>query len=333
MNYVLGVDQGHTETRAAVADMEGNILGVGKTYGACHSLHGLDQAMGAVQEASQMALSQAGVSLRQLALMFCGLTGADWPDEYHLLETNVLSLGLCRDVYIKNDSIVALRGGTSASYGAIVIGGTGGNCAIRSPQGEEFIFHYYHDRDLQGGLGLGWRSLRAIYRAETGREPDTLLKPRVLAMMGLATVDDLLRADVEQRLSLDDVKHIAPLVFQAAYEGDRVACEIIRAFGEGLAELVIAGLRRFDMTRLDVEVVLSGSIFKATGNLVQEVMIAGIHLAAPNARLVNARYEPVVGAVLLGLEASGVQVDERVKRNIEGSSQALCLIRLPDQSS
>jgi N-acetylglucosamine kinase-like BadF-type ATPase len=290
----------------------------------------MPKAMNAIQAASQKALSQAGLAARDIAILFAGLTGVDWPDEYDLLETSVLSLRLSEEVRITNDTIVALRGGTSADYGAIVIAGTGSNCAIRSPKGEEFIYHFYHDYDLQGGIALGRRALNAIYRAETGREPPTVLTSRVLDMFGLSAVDDLLRADMERRLGKDDIKHIAPLVFQAACEGDRVACEIIRAFGEGMAELVTAGLKRYNMTGLDVEVVLSGNIFKGPGSLVQEVIIANIHMVAPKARLVNARYEPVVGAVLLGLEALGVEIDEIVRQNIERTSQKLDLIRVQE---
>lgn len=328
MRFILGVDQGYSQTRAAVCDTNGNILSVGKAYGACHSVHGMTKAMNAIKEASETALGQAGIQAEDIAILFCGLTCADWPDEYDLLEANVLSLGLCENVRIKNDSVVALRGGTEANYGATVIAGTGGNCAILSPGGEEFIYHCYHDEDLQGGIALGRRALKAIYRAETGREPATLLTSRVLDMFGLANVDTLLRVDVEHRLPLDRIKDIAPLVLQAAYEGDYVSCQIIKAFGEGLAEMVVTGLRRFEMTKMDVEVVLSGGIFKGPGMLVEEVIIASIHMAAPKARLVNARYEPVVGAVLLGLEESGVKVDNRVKRNVEKTSKRLALVRI-----
>ena len=328
MTYVLGIDQGHSGTRAALSDGEGRILAFGRANGACHSVHGMDVAMGAIRQAAQCVLDKTDLRADELGIIFCGLTGADWPDEYELLRIHLLSLALCENVRVKNDSIIALRGGTSANYGAIVVPGTGGNCAVRSPQGEEFIYHFYHDRDLQGGIALGGRALRAIYRVETGRERGTRLTERVLRMFGMANVDELLRADVEGRIGMDEVKEIAPLIFQASYEGDRVASEIIRAFGEGLAELVTAGLARFDMTGLEVEIVLSGSIFKGPGRLVEEVLTANIHMVAPRARLVSSRYEPVVGAVLLGLEELGVKVDRRVRDNIETSSQVLDLIRI-----
>ncbi len=328
MEYILGVDQGSTHTRAALCDLRGNILSVGRALGACHAFDGIDRAMSAVRAACEAALEQAGVAREAIAVLFDGCTGADWPDEYGLLERALLSLGLCPDVHVVNDTIIALRGGTEASYGAILIAGSGGDCAIISPGGEKLIYHYYHDDDLQGGSALGRRALNLIYRAETGREPATRLTGLVLAKFGMANVDALLRADVEHRLPAGEIKHIAPLIFQAACQGDYVACKILRAFGEGMAELVTAGLRRFDMAALDVDVVLSGSIFKGQGSLLQEVIAANVHMVAPKARLVNARYEPVVGALLLGLEAIGVKTDKTLRRSIEESSRRFHLVRV-----
>jgi N-acetylglucosamine kinase-like BadF-type ATPase len=269
------------------------------------------------------------VQAQQTSILFCGLTCADWADEYTLLRDNVRALGLCNDVRIANDSIIALRGGTSAPYGAIVIAGTGGNCAIRSPKGDEFIYGFYQEDDLQGASAIGRRAMQAIYRSETGREPATILTARILALFGLASVDDLLRADVEDRLEWERVSRIAPLVTQAAFEGDAVAAAILCAFGKGLAELVIAGLTRFSMSGMDVEVVLSGSVFKG-GSLIQEAMLAEFRAAPLKARLINARYEPVVGAALLGMESLGVNVGPEVARNVEQSSARLGLVRISE---
>ena len=55
-------------------------------------------------------------------------------------------------VFIVNDSIAALRGGTEKPYGAILVAGSGANCAVLAPDGRQFIYHYYHDNDFKVGL-------------------------------------------------------------------------------------------------------------------------------------------------------------------------------------
>lgn len=325
MQTIIGVDQGSSFTRAAVSTERGEILGVGITHGGYGSWHP-ERAMRAIREAVAQARQHAGLDATPAAVLVGGLTGADWPDEYEQLHGVVSALGLAQTVEIFNDSIVAMRGGTSQPYGVVVIAGTGGNCAVRAPDGTTFIYHYYIDDDLQGGGALGRRALRAIYRAESGREPPTILTREVLALMALPTVDALLRADVEGKLTRE-VKQIAPLIFAAAVVGDAVARQILCDFGAGLAELVVAGLRRMGMSEMAVEVVLSGSVFKGRGTLLEEVMARDIQRGAPLATLVPARYEPVVGAVLLGIERLGVTVDEPIRAAIEQSSQHWKLIR------
>jgi N-acetylglucosamine kinase-like BadF-type ATPase len=155
MGNILGIDQGSSHTRAAVCRQDGTIAGLGKSIGACHSVHGMQPAMRAIQEAAQAALHPAGLRPDEVGLVFGGLTGADWQDEYALLEENLRTLQLGGQVHVVNDSIIALRGGTQAPYGAIVIAGSGANCAVRSPDQREFIYHYYLEDDLQGGQALG----------------------------------------------------------------------------------------------------------------------------------------------------------------------------------
>lgn len=52
MKIVVGVDQGNTHTCAAVSDLQGRILGVGRSYGACHYHSGVEKAMAAIREAA-----------------------------------------------------------------------------------------------------------------------------------------------------------------------------------------------------------------------------------------------------------------------------------------
>jgi N-acetylglucosamine kinase-like BadF-type ATPase len=335
MTVILGIDQGSSATRAVICGLDGRLLGFGKAPGGYHLYTGMARAMAVVQEAAAAALAQAHArqeDIRQnvqmdFCLVFGGFTGADWADEYVLLQKNVSAALGIEEVYITNDSIIAMRGGSQHPYGAILIAGSGANCAIRSPDGREYIYGYYHDAHLQGGGALGRQALDAIYRAETGRKPATRLTGRVLTFYNLKNVDDLLRAEVEHRLPGAGPRDLAPLVFEEASQGDPAAARILQDFGQGCAELVVNGLERFAMTGLAVEVVLSGSIFKGKGSLLIDTLTRHIQQGAPQARLRSARYEPVVGAALLGLEKAGVAADQAVNSAIEETAQALGLVR------
>jgi|WetSurMetagenome_2_1015567.scaffolds.fasta_scaffold250468_1 N-acetylglucosamine kinase-like BadF-type ATPase len=327
--YLLGIDQGGSHTWAVAARLDGELLALGRAPGSCHAYSGMAAAMDCVQTAALDALDQAGISARDLAIIFGGLTGADWADEYPLLERAIHALGLCEQVKVENDSIIALRGGTDRRYGVILIAGSGGNCAVRAPDGRQFTFGYFWDDEVQGGGALGRHVIEAIYHSYTGTGPETSLTGRVLDLYGLDGIEALKRADVEGRLHTNRAgTYQLPLIlFEETLKGDAVASQVVRVFGEGYAMRAVTWLRRFDMTGLEFDVVLSGSIFKAKTPLLIESVSSCIFAAAPKARLVNARYEPVVGAVLLGLEQLGIEITPVINARIEASARRLGLIR------
>jgi N-acetylglucosamine kinase-like BadF-type ATPase len=323
---VLGIDQGGSHTWAAIGGEDGRLLALGSAGGACHAGVGMERAIAEVERAARRSLRIANIEPSQLTLIFGGLTGADWPDEYLLLEENIRELGLCQRVEVVNDSIIAMRGGTSKPYGAILIAGSGGNIAVRSPAGDEFHYGYFHDAAYQGGGALAVHAFTAICRAHTFRAKPTLLADLFCAHFDLPSVEILARAHFDGRLEEGAI--LAPLVFEACRQGDTAAVEIIRRFACGYAEMVRAALERYGMQNLDVELVLSGGVFKSPSELLRETLLADVHRSVPLASLVDARYEPVVGAVLLGLERLGVDtLSPEFQSHLDESAHALGLVR------
>ena len=325
MKYVLGVDQGGSHTWAVVCSQEGDLISLGCSFGACQSYDGMDRAVLAVKNACTEAMLSAQINPGQVEMLLGGITGADWPDEYLNLQRQIRLLELADHVEIVNDSMIALRGGTRAQFGVVLIAGSGGNCAVVAPDGREFIYGYYQEPGLQGGGALSHHVLAAVYRSATGREEETELTNRVLDYYGFPEVDALLRADVENRLP--SIAGLVPVLFQVAQAGDLVALKILRLFGEGSAELIIAGLKRFEMMDLEVDIVLSGGVFKSQTTQLVNVISTNLQHAAPKARLVQARYEPVVGAALLGLGKSNIRLVDSIWKKIDQSAQRLDLVR------
>jgi N-acetylglucosamine kinase-like BadF-type ATPase len=328
VEYIIGLDQGGSKTAAVVADARGNILGYGVSGGANHASTGMEYAMKMAREACDKALSEANLTIDNIEIISAGLTGADWPFEYDLLRDNLQKATGIKNVKVVNDCIIAMRGGTSKPYGAIICAGSGLNVAARNPEGTEYVFGYYIDDDYQGGGALGRNTIKAVFFAEAGIIQPTILTGYVLNFYGIQNVDDLLFKRVNGQLP-GDVRDLTPLLFKAAEAGDNTSIKIITEFGQGIAAYAIAGLKRLNMLELELDVVLSGSVFKADSPILREVVTDAILEKVPKARIVNAVYEPVVGGMILALDTlyKGVP-DEDVMKNVYDTSKKFGLIRV-----
>jgi N-acetylglucosamine kinase-like BadF-type ATPase len=300
MAYFLALDQGGTKTAALVADEAGNVLGAGYSKGACHAIDGMPAAMARAAEACRGALEQAAVPLEQVGMLVGGLTGADWPHEYPLLQEALRqTLGIA-EVVVVNDCIIAFRAGTDSPAGGVLCAGTGLNAAVISPAGEQFVYGYYVNGDENGGTALGKLAMRAVINAETGVAPPTLLTRRILDSYSAPSVDDLICRYAAGRLG--ETKELVPLLAAVVQAGDGVAQQLVADFGARLARYIVAGFRRYGMLDAAADVVLSGGVFKAGLTGLREAIGRAIRAEARQARLVDAPYEPVLGALLLALD-------------------------------
>jgi len=333
MDYILGIDQGGTKTAAVVMNTLGEILGSGFGGAGNYAYTGMSQAMASVREAAECALDQAGLSFADVAILSAGLSGADWPEEYDLLRQALHDATGIDDIRVYNDSIIAMRGGTDKPYGAVICMGTGLNVAIRNQDGETFIYGYYIDGDHQGAGALGHLALRAVIAADTGILAPTALTSMVLREYQAETVEELVRLYAAGRLT-GRLKLLAPQVLEIAAGGDPVADHLVRQFGVGVAQYVTAGLRRYGMLDLDVDVVCSGSVLKTKNRALREVIRTTIQAECRQARMVDAIYEPVVGAAVLALD-DRIKPEQResVRKQVHASCQQMNLIRIPDARS
>ena len=128
----------------------------------------------------------------------------------------------------------------------------------------------------------------------------------------------------------DGVKHLAIVLDECVALGDPVSIGIQEQFGARLALYPVTGLQRFGLQEKETEVVLSGSIFKSRTPTLRNAVEAGIRKHVPYVRIVEARYEPVVGGVLTALDSlvKGFATDPAILRNIEASAKRLNLIRV-----
>ncbi len=326
---ILGVDQGSTKTVAIVAEADGRILGKGLGPGACHFFDGLEKAMAAVSAAARQALAQAGMAPGAIRSISAGMAGANWPEEITALAEGLSALFPGASAKVHNDCLIALRGGTASPVCGVICAGTGLNAALRGPDGVTHVYNNYIEDLDQGASGLGRRTLRAVFLAEIGILPPTRLTAGALAHFGLEQVDQLLLAYQRQQLSRP-VATICPELFEVAAAGDPVALDLLADFGVSVSRYLVAGIQKFGLQDQALDIVVSGGVFKARHPLLFETVSTEMQRVAPRARVVNALYEPVVGALLLALDETGGGTEPAgALANCRTTVKKLGLLRLP----
>ncbi|OGO13819.1 MAG: hypothetical protein A2Y93_17030 [Chloroflexi bacterium RBG_13_68_17] len=321
MRMVLGVDGGATKTHALIADETGQVHGFGQAGTGNHQTLGLERALAEIAKAVRAALAQAGVTPEAVEIgRFC-LAGADLPEDFAMLQQAVERLGLCRSVVINNDTLAALRAGSTRPWAVVVICGTGFNAAGRAPDGREIILPGLGpiSGDWGGGSDLGLEMIRLVMRAWDGRGPPTRLTPQVLRALEVPSEDVLLRRLYHREIDPHRINDLVPLLFETAEDGDPVAKALVVRMGEEVGVSANALIRRLGLENTDVEVVLAGSVFKGEGRLLLETIEATVQRQAPLARIVPLRREPVYGAALLALESLGVPTTPQVRERLSAS--------------
>lgn len=297
-----------------IADAHGQVLAVARGDGSNWMSEDVENPMAVVADTVREALRKAGIDGSEIEMGVFTLAGADWPEDLTRREENLFRAGICKRLTVKNDAFGGLRAGLTNPYGMVLAMGTGMNAAVITPTGQEWAFGYY---ETFGGAGsIAKQAFAALLRAEDGRGMPTELTALILARLEFPTVEAMLRAFVLQQVDTGRFYTITPLVFEAAFHRDIVATEILTRIGKDLAEYVTAMARRFDMCKLAFDVVLAGSVFKGVGPVLIDTLTQQIHYTVPLARIVRARYEPVVGSVLLTYDALRMPVSEEVYRRL-----------------
>lgn len=309
--FVLGVDGGSTKTIALVAGPDGRVQASARAGGS-DIYDGLSQARVELRRAVDDALRGAGVRPTDLAAAVFSLSGADWPEDYQLLNREIAGWGLGGEVQVANDAFGALRAGIPDGVGVSLVCGTGVAIGARSKEGRWWHASHWMGA-LDGGL-IGDAALSAVYRSELGIEPPTTLTGRVLDCLGAASVEEVLCRRTARTRPVPDVPRSAaliPLVLDEAAAGHDVAAQrIVKTAGEDLGRFVLAAARQVGLGD-DFVVALAGGAFHHPSDLLAATIRETLQAWSPKVSVRRSQLEPAAGAVLMALDlAAGGTVGE-----------------------
>jgi N-acetylglucosamine kinase-like BadF-type ATPase len=307
---VVAVDGGNAKTDLALLDATGALLSLVRGGGSSVHYLGIDGCVEVLESLLESAIAGAGLGpldrpLASTAQML--LAGADLPEEQSALRARIEQLGWSERLVVDNDTVALLRAGTDRGWGIAVVCGAGINGIGRVGRGSNarevrFLSLGPISGDWGGGADVGLEALAAAVRSADGRGPRTVLERAVPAHFGLPDALEVSRALHLGKMSTARLDELAPVVLAVGDE-DPVAAGIVRRLADEVVAFAGAALRRLELTEADPDVVLGGRLLRAVSPTVIETIARGVHELAPNARVVVAASEPIVGAALLGLDA------------------------------
>jgi N-acetylglucosamine kinase-like BadF-type ATPase len=300
-DVVLGIDGGGTKTDVAVASLDGTTLSLVRTGPTNWEGVGLEAMFTTLEAGVAAALDRAEVGADRIAAAVFALAGCDWPSDAVRLESELARLQLPGTRSIVNDSFAALRAGTSRPYGVVSIAGTGGCTSGRGPDGKTARTMAVNWGEGSGAWSLVRGAAEAMAREHHGHA-STKLTPKLLEALGFEAIPDFFEALTRgRRTTLGS--QLAPLVLDIASDGDAVAQRIVADVARQHAQDVIGVARRLGLLDDSFEVVCSGGVHRA-GHRAFDLEFRAVTLAAaPRAEFVQLHDPPVLGALLLGLDA------------------------------
>lgn len=303
-SFRLGFDGGGTKTRAVVVDAQAQVMGAGESGASNPYALGMTGALDNVEAAANQALQAAGIKRSDIGGWGLGLGGVCSPNESADVEKALRErLGEGPKIVAVEDVVAAWSGAFGGETGegarALCIAGTGANCWGKNARGETASADGAGPLlgDFGSGYWIGEQTLRHTSRVADGVFPADDLAAAVLAHFGVDDVKGLIRLVYAPEFQRSRVAGLVPVVLRHAEGG--AGRDILERAGGELAKTSLAVLGRLcagEETR--GEVALIGSVL-AYAAPVKAAFVQALQHSAPQTRLVEARFEPAVGAALL----------------------------------
>ena len=302
----LGVDGGGSSTRALLASADGRILGLGRGGPSNPHHAGIEGTIEAIRHALHSAWQNAGTPPRALSGAFFGIAGiSSFPAKDPIVRglAEMQQLGP-EHIGIDHDLRIAHAGALAGEPGIVLVVGTGSAGYGRNSAGETYQAGGWGAvlDDVGSGYWLALHACQAVLRAHDGRGAATLLTQEVLGFLGIKAPPEIVGLISSGTVDRAQLATLAPRVLATAAAGDATAQEIV---AKGALELAL-------IARAIASKLFAGKIAPLAlcgGLSSRSEYRAALHQAltfhAGNLALSPTRHAPVVGALILALQAAG----------------------------
>ena len=308
---VLGMDVGGTKTGAALMNECGEVLGQGTGGAGNPNFVPLRRAQASFSGAIKAAQRMAKIKDLKCDIAIIGIEPSPKP-----LLPHVRKLTGARRILHKKEGECSLVGGLVQDVGVSLIAGTGSVGWGRNEKGETHVTSCWGTIGDEGsGWWLGSQGVNAAFWAEDGRGKSTVLVERIAAVYGKKRMIDMVTPFYQVGDWRKNAASLAPIVLQAAAEGDKVAREIVTEGARHIAYIITTCAKVLRLHKHPYKVAATGGLVSRGGRYFK--LVQRFVREEHDATLVIPAFEPVVGACLIGLRELKIPRTEELVRNVE----------------
>lgn len=328
--YIIGLDGGGTKSDCVLLDTDGRFVDQLKWGTTSHEFlpGGMAELACELKKMFTTLFERNGIEPRQIRRAVFGMAGVDTKYQKQKI-AGMIALNGLKDFRVCNDGYLGIKAGTVSGVGITIINGTGCSFTGIGESGEMMQVggQAVVMDDIGGGYIIGRNIVRLVHRDLILNGKSTMLSGMLMKKVGAASSDDLMD-ELVQKVGENtiQIKHLAPMMFEAAHQGDEVAKGYLAKMGRQIAEYVAAIVRKLALVHRDViEVVLIGSAFlKAADKTHIESLEAETERRFGHGKIIfrPLTVRPVCGAALwalsdIGRDTANKEFREQVISGIE----------------
>lgn len=302
MAFYIGLDGGGTKTKCVIVDEHMNILSQLVGGPSNFLVFGLDEVTESIYKLITDSIKLTDIDTSEIASVLLGTAGAGRREDAERLEKSFIQKANKSDLPIKkfvveSDARIALEGAFSGKPGSILIAGTGSIMFGKDSRGNIHRVGGFGRilGDEGSGFHIGRSGLSAVAKQFDGRGESTKLAIILKDKFNIADSKELILAVYKNNF---DIPTVAPLVIQAAEDGDPLCKEIIQTEVDELLLHIESMKKLIGEDELKISLIggtittdnFYARLFKEKANKIERVKITEPEL------------EPAVGAALLAKE-------------------------------
>jgi len=305
VKYLIGMDGGGTKTKSILTDI--NLKPIYETIGGPSNflVIGTEKVSETILNLLTDCTSSQKISSNDIEAIVLGTTGGGRRSDAEILESQIIKDASQKSIvinkfHVESDARIALEGAFPDKPGSILIAGTGSIMFGKDEIGEvhrvggfgRFI------GDEGSGYRIGRIGLNAVARYFDGRAKSTIIADLLEQEFSISSSEELITEVYRNNFN---IAAVAPLVFDAAESGDKIAQRILEDEADELL-LHISSMK----TKLNVELLkvsLIGSLL-TTANYFSYLFNEMVVRRFNDVRIKEAEHSPEFGAVLLAKQLS-----------------------------